>query len=379
MSGAHGNRFAIRYVGPAGAGGSGAVIDSDVSMQTDGALAAAFVNDGSGNAGVALWKPGDALAQRRSTLDLYRLETDQSLRWIAQTELPGSSAPTVNPTVLSGDVDASSPGSEIVVLGGEASGRTRVCVFGGMSDARLHLVADFHLPRRAVGRTPSVPSIGNVVAGTQPTRSAIIVGGQRGRVYALGLKRGRASVLSVLRACPDRRMATAQRLAVGDLIPDNPGDEVVVGDDGTGGDGLVRIFEGYTQRAVAEFEAFAPGAAPAGVELWVGDVMADLPGAELIVGQGTAGGRLRVFTLASGVPTFVLDVPDPRSRTAVLQGQLAIGNLLPELDGNEIAVAQGDSNIPVQVFNFNADRNHQAATLQLPADMEAVTAIATAP
>ena len=203
------------------------------------------------------------------------------------------------------------------------------------------------------------------------------MGGQRGRVYAVGLTAGRASILSVLRAFPDRPLATAQRLAVGDVIPDNPGDEVVVGDDGTVGDGLVRIFDGRTQRALAEFEAFSPGMAPGGVELWIGDVIADLPGAELIVGQGPAGGSLRIFTVAFGVPTYVLSVPDPLSRTAILHGQLATGNLLPDLDGNEIALAQGDSSIPVQVFNFNADRNHQAATLQLPAEMEAVTAIAT--
>jgi len=369
----------VRYVDPASAGGAGAVSDSDMSMQADGSLAAAFVNSASGTTDVAFWKPGDALAQRRSTLDLYRLEIDHSLRQIAQAELPGSSGPTLNPSVLTGDIDVSSSGSEIIVVGGEASGRTRVCVFGGMGDGGLHLVGDFYLPRRAVGSAPSVPSIGDVVGGTEHAGAEIIVGGQRGRVYALGLAQGRASVLSVLRAFPDRPRATAQRLAVGDLVPDQPGDEIVVGDDGTVGDGLVRIFNGRTQRALAEFEAFSPGMAPAGVEVWVGDVMADLPGAELIVGQGSAGGSLRVFTLASGVPMHVLDVPDPLSRTAILHGQLAIGNLLPDLDGNEIAVAQGDSSAPIQVFNFNADRNRQAATLPLPADMEAVTAIATTP
>ena len=376
MKGAHGTRFTIRYVGSASVGGSGAVTDSDVSMDAGGSLAAAFVNSG-GATDVALWKPGDALAQRPSALELYHLERDHSLRQLSQTELLGSSGPTVNPTLLAGDVDAASPGTEIIVVGGEASGRTRVCVFGGAGDGGLHLVGDFYMPRRAVGSAPSVPSVGDIVGGAKHAGSEIIMGGQRGRVYAVGLTEGRASVLSVLRAFPDRPMATAQRLAVGDLIPGNPGDEVVVGDDGTVGDGLVRIFDGRTQRALAEFEAFSSGMAPAGVEVWVGDVMADLPGAELIVGQGRAGGGLRVFTLASGVPTFVLDVPNPLSRTAMQHGQLAIGNLLPELDGNEIAVAQADSSVPVQVFNFNADRNHQAAALQLPADMEAVTAIAT--
>ena len=379
MRGAHGSSFTVRYFDAANARGAGAVNDTDESMQTDGSLAAAFVKSGSGTTDVALWKPGDALTQRRSTLDLYRFELDHSLRRFAQAELLGSSGPSVNPTVLTGDVDVSSAGSEIIVVGGETSGRTRVCVFGGMDDTGLRLVGDFYMPRRAVGSAPSVPTIGDVVGGAKHAGPEIIVGGQRGRVYAVGLTEGRASVLSVLRAFPDRPLATAQRLAVGDVIPDNPGDEVVVGDDGSVGDALVRIFDGRTQRALAEFEAFSPGMAPAGVELWVGDLVADLPGAELVVGQGSAGGALRIFTLASGVPTFVLDVPDPLSRTAILHGQFAIGNLLPELDGNEIAVAQGNSKAPIQVFNFNADRNHQVATLQPPAEMEAVTAIATTP
>lgn len=347
-------------------------------MHADGSLAAAFVNAGGDTTDLVIWKTGDGAQESTNSLEVYQLQLDQPPRQLGYAVLPGSTGPTLQPTVLTGDVDPSSPGSEIVVVGGDSTGRSaRVCVFGGMSEGDIHLLSDFYMPRRAVGNEPSAPTIGDVVAATRHAGSEIVMGGQRGRVYAVGLDHGRAILLNVLRAFPDRPVASARKLAVGDLIPDNPGDEIVVADDGTVGDGLVRIFDSRTQRALAEFPAFPPGAAPAGVELWVGDVMTAFPGAELIVGEGPAGGRLSVFTLASGAPTHVLDVPDSLNRSTTLHGHLAIGNLLPELEGNEIALAQGDSRIPVQVFNLDADRNQPSAAVQPPADVETVTAIAT--
>lgn len=346
-------------------------------MHADGSLAAAINSGVRGTAELVIWKTGAASQPASSTLEVYQLELAHPPRSLGQAELWGSAGPNVNPTVLAGDVDPSSPGSEFIVVGGEPSGRTRVCVFGGISDGELHLLGDFHMPRRALGNDPSTPMIGDVVADVNHLGSEIVLGGQRGRVYAVGLERGRASVLSVLRAFPDRPRASARSLAVGDLMPDHPGDEVAVGDDGTVGDGLVRIFDGRTQQALAEFTAVPPPAAPTGVELWVGDVLSAFPGVELIVGQGPAGGDLRVFTLASGVPTHVLDVPS-LGRSTSLHSHLAIGDLLPELEGNEIAVAQGDPGMPVQVLNLDADHSNPVATVYPPAKTETITALAAA-
>jgi hypothetical protein len=377
MTGPAGTVLTVDYVGSASSGGSGALSAPEVSAQTEGSLAATLVNDGD-STDLVIWKASDTLERPSRSLEVYQLGPDQPPQRSGYIELSGPTGPTVNPTVLTGDIDESSPGNEIVVVGGETrGGRARVCVFGGMSEGTLGLLSDFHMPRRAMGDNPSPPAIGDVVAGTRHPGSELVMGGRRGRVYMVGLDHGKAVLLSVLRAFPDRPAASARKLAVGDLVPNNPGDEIAVGDDGTRGDGLVRIFDGYTGKALAEFQALPPGAATGGVELWVGDVMAEFPGAELIVGEGSAGGRLRVFTLASGIPTHVLDVPDPLTRSTTLHSHLAIGDLLPDLDGNEIAIAQEDSQIPVQVFNLDANRDEPTAAVQAAAAMEAVTAIAT--
>ena len=378
MSGAQGTELTVHNVAPSVSGDSAAANDPEVSMHADGSLAAAFVNDGVDTTDLVIWKTLDPSQQPSSVLEIYQLKGDLPPRRVGYAELSASAGPTVNPTVLVGDIDPAFPGSEVVVVGGDSQGRrARVCVFGGTSEAGLHLLSDFTMPRRAMGDEPSVPMIGDVVADSRHAGPELVMGGRRGRVYAVGLDHGEPTLLSVLRAFPDRLQASAQKLAVGDLIPDNPGDEIVVGDDGTVGDGLVRIFDSRTQRALMEFQAFPVGSAPAGVELWVGDVMGAFPGAELIVGQGAAGGRLSVFTLASGAPTHILDVPDPLQRNTTLHGHLAIGNLLSGLDGNEIAIAQGDPRIPVQIFNLDVDRNHAAAAVQPSGAMEAVMSIAT--
>jgi hypothetical protein len=372
--------FSVQHVNQSAAGGSGAEDQPALSVQAAGALAAgAFPSEGvRGAKDLVIWRANNAAVLPSSMLEVYRIEPDQPPQRLTYTELSDTAGPAVDPTVLSGDVDSSSPGNEIVVVGGDGAGRSaRVCVFGGMVDEQVHLLSDFYMPRRAMGDEPSVPAIGHVVPDSWHTGVEIIIGGKRGRVYAVGLDHGHPELLSVLRAFRDRPKATARKLAVGDVIPDIPGDEIVVADDGTVGDALVRVFDSQTQRVVAEFEAFAPGAAPAGVELWVGDVLTTFPGAELLVGEGPAGGRVSVFTVASGVPTHVLDVPDPLNRATSLLGHLAIGNLLPDVDGDEIAVAQGDPRIPVQVFNLNTGLNGPAASVQAPDDMDTVTAVAT--
>ena len=377
MNGPDGTMFSVQHVSQSVSRGSGADGQPELSVQADGVLAAgAFPSAGvRGAKDLVVWKANNAALPPSSVLEVYRLEPEQAPQRLTYTELSG---PAVDPTVLSGDVDPSSPGNEIVVVGGDGAGRSaRVCVFGGMVEEQVHLLSDFYMPRRAMGDEPSVPAIGHVVPDSRHPGSELIIGGKRGRVYAVGLDHGHAVLLSVLRAFRDRPKASARKLAVGDVIPDIPGDEIVVADDGTVGDALVRVFDSQTQRVVAEFAAFAPGVAPAGIELWVGDVLTAFPGAELLVGEGPAGGRLSVFTVASGVPVHVLDVPDPLHRATSLHGHLAIGNLLPELDGNEIAVAQGDPRIPVEIFNLNAGLNDPAGSVQPASDMDTVTALAT--
>jgi hypothetical protein len=138
-------------------------------------------------------------------------------------------------------------------------------------------------------------------------------------------------------------------------MPQNPGDEIVVADDGTHKDGLVRVFDGHTATLLVEFAAFEVGQAPVGVEVWVADVIGSLPGAEVIVGQGRAGGLLRVFSITDNGVNHVLDLPDPYHRTTSLRQHLAVGALIPDFPGKQVAVAQSDLNFPVQVFSLTED------------------------
>jgi hypothetical protein len=104
-----------------------------------------------------------------------------------------------------------------------------------------------------------------------------------------------------------------------------------------------------------EFVSLEEGLAPTGVTVWVADVIGSLPGAEVIVGQGRAGGLLRVFSITDTAVNHVLDVPDPAQRLSSLRQHLAIGALIPDLPGNQVAVAQPDLNFPVQVFSLAED------------------------
>jgi len=128
----------------------------------------------------------------------------------------------------------------------------------------------------------------------------------------------------------------------------------------------VRVFEGSTGYILADFDAFPAGAAPAGVELWVAYVIASSPGAELIVGQGSAGGVIRVFSLAGGIPKHLLDIRNSVQRATTLQQQIAIGALLPELPGDQIAIAQSDPDLPVQVFTLRGRHSQLVDSIVLP-------------
>jgi len=115
------------------------------------------------------------------------------------------------------------------------------------------------------------------------------------------------------------------------------------------------VFDGRSGTPVMEFAAFAVGQAPAGVEVWVADVIGSLPGAEVIVGQGRAGGVLRVFSITDDGANHVLDVPDPYHRTTSLRQHLAVGALIPDFPGYQLALAQSDPSFPVQVFVLAED------------------------
>jgi hypothetical protein len=350
---------------------------SDFEMEADGPLAAALGNVvGDGNNGLAVWKATGTQEGTGSMLEIYRLGTNAAPESLATRAVPVAHGWPADAAVLVGDIDPSSPADEIV-LGGSGN---RLRVFGRAADGVLRSLGTFSPePRGAVSRGPVTFALAHAVPATERPGLQIVAGNARGRVYVFGLDHGRIARLALFKAFPGETTVSANRLAVGDLLPNHPGEEIAVADDGTRGDGLVRIFDGRTGRLLIEFEAFNHGEAPDGVQLWVGDVVSWLPGAELIVGQGRAGGLLRVLTMWSGVPVHVADVPDPLHRSSSLASYLAIGPLIPGLPDRQVAVAQPDGGVPVQVFDMNA-RNPQLWNSATVSDAsETIGAIAVEP
>ncbi|HEX7409812.1 MAG TPA: hypothetical protein VF515_19450 [Candidatus Binatia bacterium] len=293
----------------------------------------------------------------RDGVEVYRIVSGLEPELLAHLAAFDNTGTSNSGNLAAGDVDPSEPGDEIVV-GEDGSCRraARLRIFGGLASGNLHLLHELRaLPSRSATRQPVSFVLGNVFPDADHPGQEIVVGGGKGDVYVYGVSNGRAVRLQRFLAFPDRPHTSAHKIAVGDVLADNPGEEIIVADDGRRQDGLVRVFDGRTGKRLLEFEAFERGQAPAGVELWAADTIAALPGAELIVGQGRAGGRIRVFTLAGGVPKLVLELPDPLHRATSLSRLLAIGHLVPDLDANQIAVAQADSQLPVQVFDVKAD------------------------
>jgi hypothetical protein len=268
------------------------------------------------------------------------------------------------------------PGQEVIVgAGGSERLATELRVFGGLGNGSFRLLASVRAVRGRDAASPTLPfAVGEAVAAH--AGDEIVVGDRRGRVTVLGVRDGTAEQLLRFAAFPDQPRTAATKLAVGDLIPGNPGGEIVVADDGTRGDALVRVFDGASGRLLADFNAFAAGQAPAGVELWIADVMRTAPGAELIVGQGSAGGTIRVFSLASGTPRPILDLRASVHRTTSLPRQLTVGALMPGLPGNQIAVAQSDPRLPIEVFVVRQGRSHLLDSIPMPpaeGEVESVT------
>jgi hypothetical protein len=303
-------------------------------------------------------------------VEVYRIRPDGPAEPVLTLAAFNGSSMSGSSNLAIGDIDPSEPGEEIVVAE-DGSGRraTRLRVFGGLATGGAQLLADFRgLRLRTPERGPVAFALGDVFPDDAHVGQEIIIGDARGRIYVYCVRDGSVTSLQRFVAVADRRGISARRLAVGDLVPTHPGDEIVVADDGSRQDGLVDVLDGRTGETLFEFRVFEPGQAPAGVEVWVADVIASLPGAELIVGQGTAGGVLRVFSVAGGVPEHVLDLPDPLGRATSLRGHLTVGDLVAELPGNEIAVAQSDPTFPVQIFHLDVDNAELIAELDNAAD-----------
>jgi len=331
--------------------------------------------DGDGTAELIVGQVADDGEGPRDEVEVYRIDSEDSVQRVAHLAAFDNSGISSSGNVAVGDVDPSEPGDELVV-GEDGSQRpaTRLRIFGGFSSGNPRLLVKFRALHVGAA-APLTFVLGNLFAAADHPGQQIVVGNPKGRIYVYGISHGHAMPLARFAAFPDPPYGSTDRLAVGDLVPSNPGDEIVVGDDGTRHDGTVRVLDGRRGTPLLEFNAFTPEEAAAGVELWVGDVISSLPGAELIVGQGSAGGCLRVFSVAQAVPVHILDLPDPLNRTTSLRQHLAIGDLIPELPGDEVAVAQIDQQLPVQVFHV--DESGATLVNELPSTAAAGAAATT--
>lgn len=315
-----------------------------------------FADGGNGAPDLVLWSGGDD--RSAPTLDVVRL-TESSSQVIASTRLPRSMTIGERSQLVMADVVPNVAGEEIILTAEVRHGQgTRLSVYGGAPHGQLRLLRSLYTLGRAAGRRVATAfAVADVVPGHPGPE--IVAGGREGWVLTYGIERRRLRHLRTFNAFPETPGCSASRLAAGDLIPSRPGDEVVIGDDGTRGDARVRIFDG-DGRLATEFRAFS-GDATAGIEVWVGDIVPALPGAELLVGQGPAGGHIRVFSVQSGNALPVTDVPF--TRTTSLQRHLTVADLLPGLPGLEVAVAQADSDQPIRILNFASGSGQLAAQL----------------
>jgi hypothetical protein len=320
------------------------------------ALAALGHADGEGAAlDLVLWIDGDEHSS--PLLEVVRLD-ERGSRVIASTNLPASMVIGARSQLVMADLVPEIAGEEIILTGEERLGnRMRMLVYSGAARGRLRPLRSLYALGRRGPRVAAAFAVAEVAA-EHPGRE-LVVGRPNGQVLAYGIGKRRLRHLRAFEAFPDPPHCSASRLVTGDLIPARAGDEIAIGDDGARGDAHVRVFDGRG-RLITEFQAFS-GDAPAGVELWIGDVVPGLPGAELLVGKGPAGGDIQVFSLGAGTASHVADLP--LARATSLQRHLTIANLLPELPGLEVAVAQVDSDQSVQILSFASGRGQIAAEL----------------
>lgn len=197
--------------------------------------------------------------------------------------------------IASGNLDTTSPGDELVTGPGPGGGpHVRVWALTGTSFAEKAATMAYgsgfgggvHV---AVGDLdPSNPG-DELVTGPGPG------GGPHVRVWKLS-----GGVLSEVAGfyAYDPAFGGGVNVAVGDIDPTHPGDELITGAAGGGGP-MVRVWElsGGTVTPIASFYAYSSSFS-GGVDVAAGNVDTTNPGDELITGPGPGGGpHVRVWSL----------------------------------------------------------------------------------
>jgi thermitase len=143
-------------------------------------------------------------------------------------------------------------------------------------------------------------------------------------------------------------------VAIGDLDGDAPGQEIVTAA-GPGGGPHVRVFSAAMNPLPTGFYAYGANF-HGGVDVAVGDVLTDFPGDEIVTGAGPGGGpHVRTF-LANGTPAPGQAGDGFFAYGPTFSGgvSLAVGDVRPDVAGDEIITGAATNGGPhVRVFSAN--------------------------
>lgn len=310
--------------------------------------------DGDGAAELVVGQSSDGTRIISDQVAVYRVVSGRSPELLDEIgAFDRGSSGSGNLTVA--DVDPSVPGSEILV-GEDGSSRraSAINVLGGLADGPLRLLHSL----RAISTHMAEHRPVTFVTGELDPDSGgdeIVVAQPNGYVSVHTLTAAGPSRLQRFDPFADQAEPTAPTsLALGDVLPGNPGNELVTAVSGKRGTGLVRVFDPLNGVQLAEISVFTPGSVRMSVSIWVDDVIDTLPGAEIIVGRGTEGGDIVVYSFSSGSARRLFSFPDALQRATAMPRFLAIGDLIPNMAGPEVAVAQNDAAVPIAVYQLTA-------------------------
>lgn len=317
--------------------------------------------DADGAQDLVVGQGSDGIRVISDRLAVYRVRSGRAPELLEEiAAFPRASSGSGNLAVA--DVDPAVAGEEILV-GEDGSYRRAsvINVFGGLADGRLRLLHSLRAVASQLAEHRSLTFVTGELAPELGGRE-IAVAQPNGYVSVHTLSTEGGLRLHRFHPFADQLEIGTTTLAIGDVLPHRPGNEIVAAVAGRRDTGLVRILDGLTGSPLAEITPFTAGTLRTSVSLWVADVIDTLPGAELLIGQGTDGGAVGVYNLANGSrPLF--NLPDTPYRATSLSRFLAIGDLIPNLGGLELAIAQPDATVPVRVYHLTAQGAKHVSTV----------------
>ena len=242
-------------------------------------------------------------------------------------------------SVSEGDLEGN--GSEDVVTGAGPGGGPHVRDFG--TDGSPRPTGFFAYSPAFAGGVDV--ALGDVVA-ESPGDEIITGAGPGGGPHVLVYGRDGTALRSFFAYSPAFRGGV--RVSAGDVVPESPGDEIITGA-GPGGGPHVLTYRA-DGLALNGFFAYSP-AFRGGVDVGAGDVVPETPGAEIITGAGPGGGPHVLVHRGDGVALRGFFAYPLAFRGGVT---VAAGDVVPSSPASEIVTGAGPGGGP-QVLVFRGD------------------------